>query len=103
SAIIIDMVPTLLTGLTIAAILGLGGLRVIQGSLTLGSLVAFQSLAASFAEPFGNLVNYFGGLQTIKGALERLEDIYKYPLRSAPLDRAMKDFPPRLAGRVELR
>ena len=104
SAIIIDMVPTLLSGLTVAAILGLGGLRVIQGSLTLGSLVAFQSLAASFAEPFGNLVNYFGGLQTIKGALERLEDIYKYPLRSVPLDRAARDdFPPKLAGSVELR
>jgi NHLM bacteriocin system ABC transporter peptidase/ATP-binding protein len=104
SAIIIDMVPTLLSGMTVAAILGLGGLRVIQGSLTLGSLVAFQSLAASFAEPFGNLVNYFGGLQTIKGALERLEDIYKYPLRSAPLDRAARDdFPPKLAGGVELR
>jgi NHLM bacteriocin system ABC transporter peptidase/ATP-binding protein len=104
SAIIIDMVPTLLSGLTVATILGLGGLRVIQGSLTLGSLVAFQSLAASFAEPFGNLVNYFGGLQTIKGALERLEDIYKYPLRSVPLDRAEgNDFPPKLAGRVELR
>jgi NHLM bacteriocin system ABC transporter peptidase/ATP-binding protein len=104
SAIIIDMVPTLLSGLTVAAILGLGGLRVIQGSLTLGSLVAFQSLAASFAEPFGNLVNYFGGLQTIKGALERLEDIYKYPLRSAPLDRVTRDdFPPKLAGSVELR
>ena len=104
SAIIIDMVPTLLSGLTVATILGLGGLRVIQGSLTLGSLVAFQSLAASFAEPFGNLVNYFGGLQTIKGALERLEDIYKYPLRSAPLDKATRDdFPPKLAGSVELR
>ena len=104
SAIIIDMVPTLLSGLTVATILGLGGLRVIQGSLTLGSLVAFQSLAASFAEPFGNLVNYFGGLQTIKGALERLEDIYKYPLRSAPLDKAtIDDFPPKLAGSVELR
>jgi len=104
SAIIIDMVPTLLSGLTVATILGLGGLRVIQGSLTLGSLVAFQSLAASFAEPFGNLVNYFGGLQTIKGALERLEDIYKYPLRSAPQDSATRDdFPPKLAGSVELR
>lgn len=104
SAIIIDMVPTLLSGLTVATILGLGGLRVIQGSLTLGSLVAFQSLAASFAEPFGNLVNYFGGLQTIKGALERLEDIYKYPLRSAPPDSATRDdFPPKLAGSVELR
>jgi NHLM bacteriocin system ABC transporter peptidase/ATP-binding protein len=104
SAIIIDMVPTLLSGLTVAAILGLGGLRVIQGSLTLGSLVAFQSLAANFAEPFGNLVNYFGGLQTIKGALERLDDIYKYPLQSTPLDEATRDdFPPKLTGSIVLR
>jgi NHLM bacteriocin system ABC transporter peptidase/ATP-binding protein len=104
SAIILDMVATLLSGLTVAAILGLGGFRVIHGSLTLGSLVAFQSLAANFAEPFGNLVNYFGGLQTIKGALERLEDIYKYPLRSALLNKApSEDFPVKLAGSIELR
>ena len=99
SAIILDMVPTLLSGLMIAAILGLGGLRVIQGSLTLGSLVAFQSLALSFSEPFVNLVNYFGGLQTIKGALERLEDVYRYPL--APPTHA-DALPPKLAGRLEL-
>ena len=61
-------------------ILGVGGLRVIQGSLTLGGLVAFQSLMASFSEPVNNLVNYFGSLQTIKGGLERLEDVYNYPL-----------------------
>ena len=47
----LDMIPTLISGLTMAAILGLGGLRVIEGSLTLGSLVAFQSLMASFSEP----------------------------------------------------
>ena len=99
SAIILDMVPTLLSGLMIAAILGVGGLRVIQGSLTLGSLVAFQSLALSFSEPFVNLVNYFGGLQTIKGALERLEDVYRYPL--APPTHA-DALPPKLAGRLEL-
>ncbi|MBR0938524.1 NHLP family bacteriocin export ABC transporter peptidase/permease/ATPase subunit [Bradyrhizobium jicamae] len=103
SAIILDMVPTLLSGLMVAAILGLGGLRVIEGSLTLGSLVAFQSLAANFSEPFENLVNYFGGLQTIKGALERLEDVRKYPLRPTPSDKAVGNIPPKLAGRVELR
>ena len=47
----LDMLPTLLSGLTVAAILGIGGLRVIEGSLTLGGLVAFQSLMASFSEP----------------------------------------------------
>ena len=80
SSIFLDMLPTLFSGLTVAAILGIGGLRVIEGSLTLGSLVAFQSLMASFSEPVTDLVNYFGSLQTIKGALERLEDVYNYPL-----------------------
>ncbi|HET9533723.1 MAG TPA: ATP-binding cassette domain-containing protein, partial [Mesorhizobium sp.] len=101
SAIILDMVPTLLTGLTIAAILGFGGWRVIQGSLTLGGLVAFQTLAMSFSEPFVGLVNYFGGLQTMKGSLERLEDVYRYPL-APPTPTHVDAFPPKLAGRLEL-
>ena len=66
SAVTLEMVPTLLSGLSVAAMLGIGGWRVIDGALTLGGLVAFQSLAANFSEPFANLVNYFGGLQTIK-------------------------------------
>ena len=104
SSVILEMIPTLLSGLTTAAILGLGGWRVVQGSLTLGSLVAFQSLAASFWEPFANLVNYFGSLQTIKGALERIEDVYKYPLESRMGgDAAAAEMPPKLAGRIELR
>jgi len=104
SSVVLEMIPTLLSGLTVAAILGLGGWRVVQGSLTLGSLVAFQSLAASFSEPFANLVNYFGSLQTIKGALERLEDVYKYPLESRMGDdAAAAETPPKLAGRIDLR
>jgi NHLM bacteriocin system ABC transporter peptidase/ATP-binding protein len=103
SAILLEMLPTLLSGLTIAAILGIGGLRVIEGSLTLGSLVAFQSLMASFSAPVTDLVNYIGSLQTIKGALERLEDVYNYPLDNAGRNVLSADrFPPKLAGRVEL-
>lgn len=104
SSVILEMIPTLLSGLTIAAILGLGGWRVVQGSMTLGSLVAFQSLAASFSEPFANLVNYFGSLQTIKGSFERLEDVYKYPLDPRTTDDATTaEMSPKLAGRVELK
>ncbi len=42
--------------------------------------MAFQSLMASFSEPITALVNHVGSLQTIKGGLERLEDVYNYPL-----------------------
>lgn len=102
SAITLEMIPTMLSGLSVAAMLGIGGWRVIEGSLTLGSLVAFQSLAANFSEPFANLVNYFGSLQTIKGSLERLEDVYKYPFEPRSPGEAA-EMPPKLAGRIELR
>ena len=103
SAIVLDMLPTLFFGLTVAAILGIGGLRVIEGSLTLGSLVAFQSLMASFSGPVTELVNYVGNFQIIRGALERLEDVYNYPPdKSGKAVVAADRFPPKLTGRVEL-
>jgi ABC-type bacteriocin/lantibiotic exporter with double-glycine peptidase domain len=58
---------------------------------------------ASFSEPVNDLVNYFGSLQTIKGGLERLEDVYNYPLgdsETAPV--APERFAPKLSGRIEL-
>ena len=102
SAILLEMLPTLFSGLTLAAILGIGGLRVIEGSLTLGGLVAFQSLMASFSDPVTDLVNHVGSLQSIKGALERLQDVYNYPLGSSGKEAAADRFPPKLAGKVEL-
>ncbi|WP_375310364.1 NHLP family bacteriocin export ABC transporter peptidase/permease/ATPase subunit [Bradyrhizobium sp. A5] len=104
SSIMLDMIPTLISGMTMTAILILGGLRVIEGSLTLGSLVAFQSLMASFSEPVATLVNQAGGFQLIRGALDRLEDVYNYPLGDTAKDDASgQRFPAKLAGRIELR
>lgn len=103
SSNLLDMLPTLLSGLTVAAVLGIGGLRVIEGSLTLGGLVAFQSLMASFSEPITMLVNQVGSFQIIKGGLERLEDVYNYPPDQPSQGTATPEsFPPKLAGRIEL-
>src|SRR5882757_7898558 len=104
SSIILDMIPTLISGMTVTAILVLGGLRVIEGSLTLGSLVAFQSLMASFSEPVATLVNQAGSFQLIKGALDRLEDVYNYPLGDAQRSSAPQPrFPAKLAGGIEFK
>jgi NHLM bacteriocin system ABC transporter peptidase/ATP-binding protein len=103
SSNLLEMLPTLFSGLTVAAMLGIGGLRVIEGALTLGSLVAFQSLMASFSGPITTLVNLAGTFQTIKGGLERLEDIHNYPLDSAPHSvPSLNQFPAKLVGKVEL-
>ncbi len=48
---ILDAVPPLLSAVNTALILGLGGLRVMNGSLSLGGLVAFQLLMAAFIAP----------------------------------------------------
>jgi NHLM bacteriocin system ABC transporter peptidase/ATP-binding protein len=81
-------VPAILTGLANAAVLGFGGLRIIEGSMTVGDLVAFQSLLQSFNEPITGLVNFGGQLQTVQGDLSRLDDIMHNPVAPRLADTA---------------
>jgi NHLM bacteriocin system ABC transporter peptidase/ATP-binding protein len=100
----LELFPTLFFGLTMAAILGVGGLRVIEGALTLGGLVAFQSLMASFSGPITALVQLAGSMQTITGGLARLDDVYKYPAGSSDRSKLSSgNMPPKLMGRLELK
>ncbi len=74
----LNVVPGLLKSLAMAFILGIGGLRVMEGELTMGMLVAFQSLSGSFLAPVKQLVNFGAQLQEARGDLERLEDVLRY-------------------------
>lgn len=108
---VISSVPTLLASLTTAAILGVGGLLVLDGSLTIGGLVAFQGLATSFAGPIGGLVGLGGELQTIKGELARIDDVLHYEMdeRMGESDQVFavtapaRSLPPKLRGQIEIR
>lgn len=75
---LLGVVPPMLSSLTTVAILGVGGLRVLEGALTIGGLVAFQSLAQRLAEPVTGLVQFGANLQTAKGDIARLDDVLKY-------------------------
>ncbi|WP_223907367.1 NHLP family bacteriocin export ABC transporter peptidase/permease/ATPase subunit [Rhodoferax lithotrophicus] len=101
-------VPPLLTALNTTLILSLGGLRVMDGALTMGMLVAFQSLMASFIDPINQLVSMGKKIQEVQGDMNRLDDVLQY--RSDPrLDTTAQ--PPtsgqapagQLEGHVELR
>lgn len=75
---ILATIPTLLNGLNTTAMLTLGALRVMDGHLTIGSLVAFQTLMAGFMSPVNSLLQMGGRLQEVRGSLERLEDVLRY-------------------------
>jgi ABC-type bacteriocin/lantibiotic exporter with double-glycine peptidase domain len=70
------VVPPLLMAINTAVILVVGGFRVVDGVMTVGMLVAFQSLMTSFLEPVNKLVDLGSTLQDVEGGLKRLGDVF---------------------------
>lgn len=78
-SLLLESLPQLLSGLTTVIILGLGSWQVMQGQLSLGSLVAFQSLLASFNAPVFTLLGLGTEIQEIRGDFARLNDVLQHP------------------------
>lgn len=70
-----NALPTLLRALTSAAVLGVGALQVINGSLEIGSLVAFTVLVGYFQGPISDLVGFAWMMQQVQNLVSRLDDV----------------------------
>ena len=77
-----SVVPALLSGFNNILILCFGAWLVIRGDLTLGGMMAFQSLTVSFIQPVTMLVSAGSQIQELKGAQDRIEDVMRYPSES---------------------
>lgn len=68
------------------AVLGVGGVQVLDGSLALSTAIAASTIAVGVFEPLAALVQAAVTLQTIPGHLERLDDLLELPVheRVAP-------------------
>ncbi len=102
--------PGLVDALRSAAILGIGGMMVMQGELSLGMLVGFYILAEMFLAPVERFLEFAENRQALETDLQRLEDISKTdedPVfrRRNPESDAIHTFNGRLqlAGQLELR
>ncbi len=102
--------PGLVDALRSAAILGIGGMMVMQGEMSLGMLVGFFILAEMFLAPVERFLEFAENRQALETDLQRLEDISKTdedPVfrRRNPESDAIHTFNGRLqlAGQLELR
>lgn len=107
----LSTLPAFLTGVSTMLLLVVGGFRVMDGALTIGMLVAFQSLIQQFMQPVSQLIRLGSDFQELGGTLNRLDDVLQNPIdplighREAALDanrdRAITQ--PKLSGALELR
>ncbi|HQZ87170.1 MAG TPA: NHLP family bacteriocin export ABC transporter peptidase/permease/ATPase subunit [Gammaproteobacteria bacterium] len=72
---LISTTSSLLSGLSMIFILGLGSYRIMEGFLTVGTLIAFQTLLSSFNDPLNTLLGIGTKLQEVPGDIARLEDV----------------------------
>jgi NHLM bacteriocin system ABC transporter peptidase/ATP-binding protein len=80
ASLFLNVFPTLMVSLNSLAVLGFGGLLVMEGRLSMGMLVAFQSLMASFMGPVRQMINVGGSLQEVQTDTNRLDDVLNYKL-----------------------
>ncbi len=67
--------PALISALITVTILVWGGFAVMAGEMTLGGLVGYQTLAASFVAPVAALAGFGAELQQIRSYTGRLDDV----------------------------
>ena len=76
-----------------------GGLQVLNGSLSIGTMLALSALASGFLGPIATLIATALQLQLLRSYIERLEDVLQTPPEQ---DRHRRVRAPRLSGAIEL-
>src|SRR5436190_3967108 len=81
-------------------ILTIGATSVMRGEMTLGMMLAMNSLATSLFGPLSQLVGSALELQLVKGHMDRIDDVLQTPLEQ---DRDAVQQPQRLRGHVSVK
>ncbi len=81
-----SMAPVVMAGIYNTIILGAGALRITQGEMTIGELVAFQVLANMMVVPVSQLSILGGTIQDASACMKRLDDVLDHPRETSAED-----------------
>ncbi len=76
---VLTVVPLFLASLNSALILLIGGHSAVSGAITIGLLVAFQSLLTNFNRPVSDLSDLGSKAQSVNADIARIRDVERYP------------------------
>jgi ATP-binding cassette subfamily B protein len=96
---IIDTTMTALRTLAPLALLWIGTMQVLDGALTVGTMLALNTLAIGFLTPLSSLVSAGQSLQMAQSHFERITDVTE---AEPEQDKQLVQLPPRLSGRIQL-
>ncbi|QLE76328.1 NHLP family bacteriocin export ABC transporter peptidase/permease/ATPase subunit [Streptomyces rectiverticillatus] len=96
------VVAPALAALNSALILMIGGVRAVEGHLSVGLLVAFQALITGFTAPITRLNGVAGRIQDFAADVARLKDVENFPADPVYSRREAPAGTRRLKGHVEL-
>ena len=100
----LNLLPEFVSSFTGTIVLALGVWLTMQGSFTVGMIMAFQGFLGSFTAPANSLISAGQTLQEMRTEMERVEDVMEYPcdveFDQEPDENIRYD---KLSGNVELR
>ena len=96
---VLTVAPPLIGAVNTGLILLIGGLRVVEGAISVGVLMAFQTLLMGLTRPVTALTNLGGRLQDVTADVRRLYDVERYPADPS-FSRPEGDPQPRLQGNL---
>jgi ATP-binding cassette, subfamily C, bacterial len=104
----LGVLPSFLSAIASMLLLAVGGLRVMDGALSIGMLIAFQALMQRMMTPVNHLVSLGSALQEVEGNLNRLDDVLHNPIdpqlkKGEALSPSLALPSPKLQGSIELR
>jgi NHLM bacteriocin system ABC transporter peptidase/ATP-binding protein len=103
---VLGMMPSIVSTVCNAAVLGLGVWLILAGEFTSGALLSMQSLISQFSAPAQSFIGVMQSFQELRTDMERIKDVMDYP--EDPLARAEEADAPtegmeKLKGEVELK